>query len=158
MTKGHEDFGPVVVRGLTVKRRIEVGELVLENAEATTGGMVAARRVRRAVDCMLDHLLRTGQLGAGDTAKRRHEAGMWLRVLYHEKAMLGPRSTQRYGAGAGGKQELDDATAWNRRCFNDVARELPMYAAVLIAVCCHDEPRTLSICRALDALADHRGM
>jgi len=167
MVKSHrrtEDFGPAIVQGLTIRQRLESGRVSLIPAEQTEGGIVTAEALRKPAECLLDELLTLGQLGKDDIAKRRHEAGMWLRELYHEKAQLPFRSTGHYGEGRGGNtdraDDMPEHVAWNRAVFNDTMRALPRHGQMLAKVCCHDEPyaRMDLVREGLDRLADHRGM
>jgi hypothetical protein len=169
----HEDFGPAVVGGRSLKRRIEAGELVVCDAAQTEGGIVTARAVRRVDACLVDALHERRMLdrdgdgrmdtqAAKDEGARRHEAGVWLRTLYIEKAGLTPGMSYRFDA-CGGMGELTDDMAWNRKCFNDTMRALPKYGELLTNAICHDDAASAlqdmgRLCVALTALADHRGM
>lgn len=160
------DFGPSVVQGRTLRQRIEAREVEMIDAQVSDGGIAVAQCIRRTDGCLLDTLYRERRLrhpgeDGDDSAKRRLEAGMWLRELYHEKAMLAPRSTAYYGEGRGGEDEIPEHVAWNRKVVTDTMRALYRHANLLMRVCCHDEmPRQDQhmIVVALDALADHRGM
>lgn len=154
------DWGPALVNGLTYHQRINRGLLQAIPAAQTEGGIVTAKALKKPVACLLDLLMTLGHLGRGDEAKRRLEAGMWLRTLYHEKAMMSPRSTGHYGEGRGGDYDIPEAVAWNMKVMADTMRAVPRYARLLTKVCCHDEhfARFDLIRDALDALADHRGM
>jgi len=135
------------------------------NAEQTEGGIVTERNVRQSVECLLDVLLRTGELGSpdADEARRRFEAGMWLRELYIERAQLSPTTSLKFDS-SGRRADFADAipedVAWNIKVFQDAMRECKPYGTMLTAVCCHDDdgyPRN-GIARALTKLADHRGI
>ncbi len=155
-----EDFGPSVVQGLNLRQRIERGLAFLILAEQSEGGIVTAEAICKPDECLLDQLLSSGALGHDDDAQRRHEAGMWLRTLYHEKAQMAPRSTGHYGEGRGGGDEISDSTAWHRKVYSDTMRAVPRFGHLLTRVCCHDEPhKRVDLVRCgLDALADHRRM
>ena len=156
----HADWGPELVNGMSYHRRITGGHFTAIPAQQTEGGMVTAHALKRPAECLLDVLLAGGRLGPGDQGKRRYEAGMWLRELYHERAMMSPRSTGHYGEGRGGSDEITDAVAWNRRCYHDTLRAVAGLGKVLADACCHDVLRAadVALCDALDRLADHRGM
>lgn len=160
-----EDFGPAVVGGVGLAARLAAGALVMGVAEQSEGGIVTARHVRAVHECMLDLLLRAGALGApgSDEARRRFEAGLWLRELYLEKARLGSGMSCRFDAFGGrgdGADRIPDDVAWNIKCVQDTMRACAPYGPLLTALCCHDDDRYpwRGIDRALTRLADHRGL
>lgn len=120
-------------------------------------------------DCLLVTLYAAGALRArrdgedqGRGAVRRHDAGMWLRTLYFEKACMAPVQVGGYGARKG-TGELPEHVAWNQKAWHDTMRALgPTVAATLRRHIIDDEPISLSraaeLRRCLDLLADHRGM
>lgn len=163
--RAREDFGPAVVGGAGLGARLSAGALAMGVAEQSEGGIVTARHVRVVHECLLDVLLRSGALGApgSDEARRRFEAGMWLRELYLEKARLGPGMSCRFDAFGGrgdGADRMPDDIAWNIKCVQDTMRACAPHGPLLTALCCHDDDRYpwRGIARALTRLADHRGL
>ena len=120
-------------------------------------------------ECLLDRLYRAGWLGPpeDDPARRRLEAGLWLRRLHittHDVA----EGVWRYREGGRDQSEMTDRQAWNYKCYLDTARALGHHWRGLEKVCCFDhlpfrarsrnDPRLAALQDALDALADHRGL
>lgn len=112
-------------------------------------------------ECLLDTLRNAGRLGEGDDLTRRFSAGIWLRALF-DRAGLRDKVGMSFEPPVQGKGEMTDAQAWNRRCWNETMREMGVYAFLLLRVCVFDElPHSYSLRhleRALDRLADHRGL
>ncbi len=113
-------------------------------------------------ECLLDRLYRRAWLGppGGDAARRRLEAGLWLRRLYVKTHDLA-EGVWRYHEGGRDQSEMTDRQAWNHKCYLDTARALGAHWRPLEAACCLDRVSVRSagaLQRALDALADHRGM
>lgn len=118
-------------------------------------------------DCLVSALYEAGALmghadGGSIAARRRLDAGMWLRTLYYERACMAPAVCGGYGARRG-TGEISEATAWNQRVWNDTMRHLgPAAAATLRRHVIDDEPigtREIGRLRqCLDLLADHRGI
>jgi hypothetical protein len=165
------DWGPAIVNGLTYQQRYDRGLISPMPAAQTEGGIVTAEALKKPDNCLLDRLLAGGYLRRGEErdseqARRRHEAGMWLREFYFEKALMGERSSGHYGEGRGGggfefSDTIPESVAWNRKVIDDVLIEVPGHLGrILFQVCIHEErPKSFpDLRRALDALADHRGM
>ena len=114
-------------------------------------------------DCLLARAFWSGHLRDPSDrddapAQRRYDAGLWLRQLFYEKAALGPVIIGRYGE-AQGTGDIEEHVAWNRKVYNDVHRALGAVARILEASVILDEPcRAMVLRKALDVLANHRGM
>lgn len=117
-------------------------------------------------ECLLDVLLADGGLGSDkDTARKRHEAGIWLRTL-HTDAGLSVSQTGSYAPATDtGTGDLTPEQETALKLFNRYMRRLGPGPAprLLQQVCCWDElPRaeaTLAFLRyGLDKLVRMRGL
>ncbi len=123
-------------------------------------------------ECLLDFLLSKGKLSASwetsrEPALRRHDAGLWLRLVFHKAGLTpsGAANYQQKGAefGAGDlSSSMSESECWNRKCFNETLRDMGLHSKILLAVCCHDEAPMAKqmdhLRKGLDRLADLRGM
>jgi len=116
------------------------------------------RRARAKYECLLDLLLERGGLGEGRDARRRYDAGLWLRQLYqrtHDGAAI-----QRYDTLGRDQAEISDAEAAALDLYRRTLLAMGPAFGVLRRVCCDDRPVPpnggLRAC--LDRLADWRGM
>lgn len=145
--------------------RLAKGQSIVRVETITAGATVPVNQE----ECLLDRLYRAGWLGPPerDPARRRLEAGLWLRRLYivtHDVA----EGVWRYRDGGRDQSEMTDRQAWNHKCYLDTARALGRHWRNLEKACCFDhlpfrarsrgDPRIADLQDALDALADHRGM
>jgi hypothetical protein len=139
------DFGPP-------ERRNRGGGLLIE--ETMEAGR---RRARVRYECLLDLLLASGQLGEPREARRRYDAGLWLRRLYqrtHDDVL-----TQRYDTLGRDGSEMSDEMALEQSLYRRTLLAMGPEFAVLRRVCCDDRPTRVSLLRrALDRLADWRGL
>lgn len=106
-------------------------------------------------ECLLDKLFLAGYLGSEPSlVNRRLQAGLWLRELYHERAMLGRRMTMRY---AEEDSRDDDLVEEARGIYRRVMRFLGGRGALVLGVCCHDSDIRFAqipdLLTALDVLA-----
>lgn len=118
------------------------------------------RRAYMRAECVLDKLRDNGSFGRDQHGERRFNAAEWLKFCFH-RAGLDPAVSMTYDVMGRDRGEMSQAQAWNRKCFNDTLREMGSSAAILTAVCCHDEhpgKRLQDLLDGLDKLARHRGM
>ncbi len=127
---------------------------VLELEETIHAGI---RRARAKYECLLDILLKCGDLGQGSTGARRYDAGLWLRKLYfqtHDEHVI-----WRYDTLGRDQSEMSDEQASAHRHYRRTMLAMGPEFGILRQVCCDDRPGRLSLLqRALDRLADWRGM
>ena len=143
--RGTADLGP--------PERWARGALALE--ETAQAGV---RRARARYECLLDLLFARGELGEAQAARRRYDAGLWLRQLYqrtHDEV-----ATQRFDALGRDQAEMSDEDAAALDLYRRTLLALGPGFGVLRRVCCDDRPAPADgrLPRALDRLADWRGM
>lgn len=146
--------------GMPTPERMRHG-LVQRELRATeagrAGGTIAA--VERA-PLVLDALYDEGALGEGHEAVIRMLAGEWLHGVFHDNGLAEIVTAEYQTSGRENPGRHNDARDWNRGCYLDTMRAMKGFAAILVAVCCHNErpPDNAELCIALDALAQHRGI
>lgn len=140
----------------TPERARKFREGVIEPRETGSAGNVILTGMRELQECRLDILYRTDKLGREDDARRRYNAGMWLRHLYlktHRTKGVGSYSPTHGGGG-----EMSDVQAWNFKCYQDTANDLRKVWPLLERLCCEDNAwgGPVKIMLALDILAEKR--
>lgn len=149
---GRAQRGPVEPLMPTPERIAKGG--VIDLVETMQAGVRCAR-VKH--ECLLDVLRDCGDLGKGQEATRRYDAGLWLRRLYlrtHEPVVVGA-----YGDQTAAAYEISDELAAAHSIYRRAMLALGPEFGALRQVCCQDQPARLdTLKRGLDRLANWRGI
>jgi len=116
-----------------------------------------------ATECSLDVMWERGHLGPEKDAKRRRDAGWWLRELYLR--LHGSIGVQGYHDAwskfSDVASNMSEADSWNFKVMMDTQRTLKHHWRPLECVCILDRRYSQAwpaLHTALDLLADHRGI